>query len=1094
MSDFQDFLLILKGPRSGEKIIIADTPLVLGRTDAANVAIHQDSVSRTHARLTRGPSGYIIEDLGSSNGTFVNDQQVQGVRSLAHGDRIGLGPEVELQLFLVVEQEARKEPGAPVSAEPQPEPVPAPAFEPAITGKLSDRPVSKPRIQEAGRTIALDELQAEPVIPPQLVVTVAGQEPVIYSLTADRLRIGRLPDNDIVINNRFVSRHHADLEKRGADYYLAPSPQVSNPLLLDGAPVMESTRLQHGAKMRVGGFSAGEMVTMVFLAPMGESGADIQQVIHFDDDKVVTIGRDQENDITLDAPTVSRYHAQVEAIGQRYRIRDLRSSNGTFVNGAQIVGEAWVHPGDTIQIGPYRFAVGDHEFAQYDQSAGLKVDMIGLNKWVRKDLNIIQDISLAFQPREFIVVVGQSGGGKSSLVDAIAGYRPATHGKVIINESIDVYKQFDSIRSMIGYVPQKDIIHMELTVFQALDYAAKLRMPADTTKEERLQRIEEVMQDLDLAHRRDTQISELSGGQQKRVSIGVELLTKPGLFFLDEPTSGLDPGMETELMQLMRQLADQGRTIILITHATKNVMLADKVIFLARGGYLTWFGPPEEALTYFDQFRTERDRRTRPMEFDEIYNLLDRPELGKGSEWAERFKQHQAFRQYIAEPLDNKTLAHKPGEASAKTPSKRKKVSGLRQFTILSARNIKILTRDRFSLLLMLLSAPLMASLDFILAMGVGRNPYGFASGDFNDVIVTLIVLTNTSILVGGLALMRELVKEREIYKRERMVNLRLSSYISSKMWFALLLAIYQAGWFTLVRHLAFDMPGGEAIFFFYVTVLLLILAGMMMGLFASAAAPNANSAPLLLILFIIPQVVLSGALVPLPDLVKAPASSRWAFQSVIAISGAGSDVVADSCWELSKEEQDALSIDQKNARCNCLGENALREESCSFPGLGQFYDQAIDQPDPVKPVEPGPEPALPDFPDPPSQPSDFTDPIALQNYFRRLSLYNDDVTRLQEQFEADLNLFRDQQLLYKDQVEVYTEDLTDLITKRSIAIGSAETTIRRFYDDYGWTFVNQEDRRAYLGMLFSTWGAQLLICLVFFLGTVFMQRRREFR
>src|SRR6266498_5058454 len=192
---------------------------------------------------------------------------------------------------------------------------------------------------------------------------------------------------------------------------------------------------------------------------------------------------------------------------------------------------------------------------------------------------------------------------------------------------------------------------MELTIYQALDYAAQLRMPADTSAEERHKRVTEVLQDLDLLHRQDVQISRLSGGQQKRVSIGVELLTKPGLFFLDEPTSGLDPGMETELMRLMRRLADQGRTIIMVTHATKNVMLADKVVFLARGGYLTWFGPPEEALAYFDKFRSERDRRANPMEFDYIYTLLDQEELGSGADWAQRFRKDPAYRKYIAEPL-----------------------------------------------------------------------------------------------------------------------------------------------------------------------------------------------------------------------------------------------------------------------------------------------------------------------------------------------------------------------------------------------------------------------------------------------------------
>ncbi len=240
--------------------------------------------------------------------------------------------------------------------------------------------------------------------------------------------------------------------------------------------------------------------------------------------------------------------------------------------------------------------MGHDQLAQFDESNGLRVDAINLNKWVRKDLNILQNISVSFKPREFIVVVGQSGGGKSTFVDAVAGYRPATPPSRVLVNDIDIYQNFDSIRNDIGFVPQKDIIHMELTIYQALDYAAQLRMPADMTDDERHKRVMEVLDDLDLTHRKDVQISGLSGGQQKRVSIGVELLTKPGLFFLDEPTSGLDPGTETALMQLMRRLADQGRTIVLITHATKNVMLGDKVIFLARGGYLAWFGPPEEAI------------------------------------------------------------------------------------------------------------------------------------------------------------------------------------------------------------------------------------------------------------------------------------------------------------------------------------------------------------------------------------------------------------------------------------------------------------------------------------------------------------------
>ena len=208
------------------------------------------------------------------------------------------------------------------------------------------------------------------------------------------------------------------------------------------------------------------------------------------------------------------------------------------------------------------------------------------------------------------------------------------------------------------------------------------------------------------------------------------------------------------------------------------------------------------------------------------------------------------------------------------------------------------------------------------------------------------------------------------------------------------------------------------------------------------------------MISFVIPQMVLSGALVPLPALARAPASSSWAFQAAIGISGAGSDVDRDACWDLSKEEQDELTLDEKDLQCNCMGKNALHEESCGFPGLGEYYDEAIDQSDPVKPVDPGAEPAAPVFPPEPAQPADPNNLLALQLYLQELTEYNERVSHLRDEYEKEIDTWREAQETYKDQLETYQEDLTDLEVKRAIAIGSAESSIRRFKDDYGWTFV----------------------------------------
>jgi hypothetical protein len=342
----------------------------------------------------------------------------------------------------------------------------------------------------------------------------------------------------------------------------------------------------------------------------------------------------------------------------------------------------------------------------------------------------------------------------------------------------------------------------------------------------------------------------------------------------------------------------------------------------------------------------------------------------------------------------------------------------------------------------------------------------------------------------------RELVKERDIYKRERMVNLRLSSYIFSKLWFALLLGFYMAVCFTVIRYLAFDMPGGVTEFLFYfITIFLMILAGLMIGLFTSAVAPNANAAPLIMVLFILPQIVLSGALVPLPKIASAPASSHWAFQAAMAISGAGSDVAGDACWtDLSAEEREALTREYKDENCDCMGANTVREASCNFPGAGDYYDAAIDAPDPVRPIDPGDAPPSPDFPDPPETPENLADPQALQDYFDALDAYNEEVDAIRADYEEEVDAYQALVDAYKEDINVFQDEMTALETDRATAIGSAEALIDRFYVNYGWTFVDKLNRREYLGTLLQTWVAQSIIITVLFVGTIIAQRRQDVR
>lgn len=1248
-------LVVREGPSAGQVYVLSRPETIIGRETTTDFAILSPSISRRHARVVAQGGYYIVEDLGSSNGTFVNGQRISSPTPLYHGDQVQLGQNIILNFELPQPQPAGTIVESPKIAQPEGTIVDFGSFaQPAVADyqllvtvvggpsrnydltkeqhtvgradnndiiipsrKVSRRhglltrqrdgsyqftvspeasnpvfmrgqPLAGPqtlqngdelhigqpgtelavtlsyrapagaatRVGQPATAISTPDIAATEVVyhaptpatppvhagpetvaikdfklpsmsgPIQLEVVIAGSPPKTYTLTKPTVTIGRAETNDIILNSKIVSRQHARLERVHDSYEVVTLPEAGNPVLLEGRPVTTPRLLRHNDKLRIGSLDPGSMVTMNFMAP--SQAVEATRQVQFGTKDVMTIGRDATNDVVLDIPIVSRYHAQLEKVGQRFRVIDLRSANGVFVNDQRIEEDAWLKPQDTIRIGPYRFVVGYDGLAQFDESSGLRVEVKDVNKWVRKNLNILQNISLVFQPREFIVVVGQSGGGKSTLVDAIAGYRPATDGSVTVND-INVYKNFDAIRNNIGFVPQRDIIHMELTVYQALDYAAQLRMPADTTKDERHKRILEVLEDLDLTHRKDVQISGLSGGQQKRVSIGVELLTKPGLFFLDEPTSGLDPGTETALMHLMRRLADQGRTIVLVTHATKNVMLADKVVFLARGGHLAWFGPPDEALAYFDQFRSERDRRAREMEFDEIYAILDDSSKGTPKDWGEKYRNHPAYQQYVVQALAEKAVQAPAAVAPApQQKAKRVRPAGtIRQFFILSSRNVKILTRDRFSLLLMLIAAPLVSLLDVILSLVLGRNPFDFFGGVIANVLITLFLPTVYGVMVGGLAQMREIVKEQDIYRRERLVNLRIIPYILSKVWVAAFLALYQAACYLIVHYLAFDMPGGFLEFgLMYVSLALATMAGMMLGLFASAIAPNANAAPLIIILLMLPQIVLGGALVPLPEVVSAPTSTRWAFEAFMAITGPGADVAADACWQLPTEQRDTLTFEQKNENnCRCMGINVLDANSCLFPGLGEFRNeelfnnppqepQLVEIVDPGQPpAEPGTRPPDPQLPPQPVAPADQTDLTVMAEYQRQIQDWQVQVQQIQDEYRAEVAIYEANISVYQAQLQdyqarvqanaeqqqqnaelnfTYQAELQAWEAQQQGQTTGAERLIGETNKNFGWTFVNQEDTAGYYGTLVTTWTAQTVIITILLFLILIIQKRKD--
>jgi ABC-type multidrug transport system ATPase subunit len=577
----------------------------------------------------------------------------------------------------------------------------------------------------------------------------------------------------------------------------------------------------------------------------------------------VSLGRDDSATLTLDAPTVSRSHAIIDTDARgRYIIRDC-STNGVFVDGERITGSQVLNEGSTIRIGPYSLLLRNSELQVLDKGNKIRLDACDL-VLVTNGKRRLDNISCAIEPGQLVALVGGSGAGKSTLMRSLLGTERLSEGVVYLNGE-DLRNNFNIYRTQIGYVPQDDIIHRQLTVSQVLTYGAKLRLPADIDVEKV---VEKTLSDVEMSHRRHALISELSGGQRKRVSIGVELLADPKLFFLDEPTSGLDPGLDKKMMQLLRKLANQGRTVILVTHATANIKLCDRVVFLGQGGRLCYFGPPDECLQFFGV--TE--------DFADIYNQLEKPE--NVVDEAERFYTSDHYHRYVVNHLS-------PGNQTSKTKKRNNRnssVSFTKQLSILTQRYFHIQKRDRVNLILALLTAPIGIAL-ITVALG-DKNPLVLSDNPDANLaplaLRVLFVFTCAALWVGLSSSLQEIVKETAIYLRERLVNLGLFAYLGSKLIILAGLALLQTVLISLVILVLFQSPQPEFIPWILglsVTSFLTLLTSMSLGLLVSAVVKNGSQANSALPLLLIPQIIFSGVLFKIEGIGKIISwlmLSRW--------------------------------------------------------------------------------------------------------------------------------------------------------------------------------------------------------------------------
>ncbi|WP_371680067.1 FHA domain-containing protein [Streptomyces sp. NBC_01276] len=724
---------------------------------------------------------------------------------------------------------------------------------------------------------------------PELVLETAGGS---TEMSPSRTyHVGRDPLCEICLDDARVSWHHAVLCPDG-DHWTVRDEDSTNGTWADGHRIREWS-VGPGSELRFGSAQDGPRAVLSIRTPPAPpppppaAVPSVAPVAHPERTgtfrrpttvrplaarTALRIGRDPANDLVVDDLVVSRRHAELRALADgTYEIADLGSHNGTYLNGTP-VERARIAEGDIVGIGHSAFCLVGDQLQEYVDSGEVSLDVQDLAVAVdhgRKTL--LDDVSFPVGGKCLLAVVGPSGAGKSTLLGALTGLRPADHGTVLY-DGRDLYRDYAELRSRIGLVPQDDILHAQLTVRRALTYAAELRFPQDTAKTERQARVDEVIGELGLGQRADQPIHSLSGGQRKRVSVALELLTKPSLLFLDEPTSGLDPGMDRSVMHMLRGLADDGRTIIVVTHSVLSLDVCDRLLVLAPGGRVAWYGPPGETLGFFgfDQW---------PEAFEAFENERDR-------DWAGQYAASPQYRAYGA------GAAHRPrgprgapdgqsGQGPAGfAPAPPKAQSWGSQLSTLVRRYAAALGADRTFLAIMI-------ALPFV--MGAMARALAGSALTQETAINALLILCVGGVLTGAANAVRELVKERVIYQRERAVGLSRSAYLMSKVVVLGTITVAQAVVLTLVGLFGVRLgpPGATGVFLpplveITLAVALLSFTAMTLGLLVSALVNKEEVTMPLLVLLAIVQVVFCGALlqldgVPVIEQLAWFVPSRWA-------------------------------------------------------------------------------------------------------------------------------------------------------------------------------------------------------------------------
>ncbi|HEY3646920.1 MAG TPA: FHA domain-containing protein [Streptosporangiaceae bacterium] len=789
--------------------LTAGTTYQIGRDPKSDIVMTDSRVSWRHGEMRAEADGWVIEDLGSTNGTFLGAQRL---------DRIDIREECVVRL-------GNPDDGPVLRCVPQ-------------VAASAAAPAAAPPLDHPGTALSMPAAPA-PAAPE------AEPEPAPRRDSESWWQPAQEPEP---APRDYAPRHGSGAPPQDyqppADYpsprdYPSPQPAVA-PQLAQPAGAVQA-----------------EMLPSVDRRPTSRMPLPA---------KAMRIGRVPDNDVVLSDLNVSRHHAELRKspTGQ-YEIVDLGSHNGTFVNGQRVTKQVLTEQ-DLVSIGSSTFRLTGGELRQFVDDGNITFTAQELV--VKAGSKVLLDhVSFPIPEKCLLGVIGPSGAGKSTLLGALTGMRPATTGTVLYDNR-DLYQNYNELRYRIGLVPQESVLHTQLTARRALQYSAELRFPADVKPAERDGRVDEVMGELGLTRHANTRADRLSGGQLKRVNVAQELLTKPSLLFLDEPTSGLDPGLDKSVMEQMRDLAHDGRTVIVVTHSVDNLDTCDRLLVLVPGGRIAYYGPPEEGLAYFGQAR-----------WAEVFQAFDRyPDR----DWAAEYAASPAYAQYVLGQRSQPPQAQEGQELAATPPPQRR--GALSQLSTLTRRYVRVIASDRGYLTFMILLPVLLGALISQVPAGKGLAGAPHSNPDAGTLLLIMVIC---ACLAGMASSVRELVKERSILTRERAAGLSSGAYLTSKLLVLGVISILQSTLLVLlgVSWRPIHTPGAFLtaipLLELILGIALLAVASMCLGLFVSALVSTSEKAMPFLVLFTMVQVVLSGYVVPLADNVglkqlSVISPSRW--------------------------------------------------------------------------------------------------------------------------------------------------------------------------------------------------------------------------